>query len=254
MPDVALPELKITDPLTPDVPAFAVLKTKLPLLELVPSPVRIDTRPPLDADDSPADKTSRPPLPLFPLPTVTYIEPPRPVIAVPEPTYKAPEFPDVEEPELRTTRPLVPAVPEFGERSTRGPLLVDDPTPLAIDKRPPEEPEEAPADSTSSPPDTLPTAAPTVTYMAPPRPEVAEPVPKYNDPLFPKLALPELRMIVPLTPVVPALGVAIETVPLEVLEPIPLVMVIRPPAAVLERDDERTSSPSLPLVPEPTVR
>ena len=69
IPLLELPELRTTAPLTPDVPALAVLMINEPLLVEDPYPVKIDTIPPLDDDDTPADNTSCPPTAESPAPT-----------------------------------------------------------------------------------------------------------------------------------------------------------------------------------------
>jgi len=79
------PELMRIDPLTPDVPALAVARTRTPLLLDEPIPLITDTRPPEKQDDIPAETTISPPIPESPVPTVTYKAPPRPKVAVPDP-------------------------------------------------------------------------------------------------------------------------------------------------------------------------
>ena len=86
MPVDELPVLSTNRPLTPAVPAFAVLINNAPLVVADPYPLTNDTRPP-DAvanDDVPADRISSPPVPLLPDPTVTYTDPPRPDVADPD--------------------------------------------------------------------------------------------------------------------------------------------------------------------------
>jgi hypothetical protein len=69
-PTLAAPVLSTTIPLTPEVPAFAVCKSNAPLLVVVPTPLVIDTRPPVADDDAPEDRIISPPDPLLPDPTV----------------------------------------------------------------------------------------------------------------------------------------------------------------------------------------
>ena len=81
-----VPVLNTNRPLTPAVPAFAVLSNNAPLVVIDPYPLTTDTRPPDAAADVdvPADRISSPPVPLLPDPTVTYTDPPRPVVAEPD--------------------------------------------------------------------------------------------------------------------------------------------------------------------------
>ena len=73
-------------------------------------------------------------------------------------------------------------------------------------------------------PPTAPVPDPTVTYTAPPLPaDLEAPDPMYNAPVLPLLDVPVLKTIIPDTPVVPALAVAINKSPLEVALPYPVV-------------------------------
>ena len=84
--------------------------------------------------------------------------------------------------------------------------------------RPPDEDDDTPADTITSPPVPL-LPEPTVTYTEPPRPTDALPEPTYNAPLLPELDVPVLNTIIPLTPLVPELADANNTLPLDLDEP-----------------------------------
>jgi len=164
------------------------------------------------------------------------------------------------------TAPLVPAVPALLVLNRIDPLLVDEPTPVRIETRPPDDMDDKPADRTISPPEPL-LPVPTVKYNDPPRPLAAVPEPKYIEPLLPKLVDPEPttmapvvsalevpvdRTSIPLLPFVPPAGVLNRRFPLLYIELTPLVIDIRPPVAPDEPADN-TSSPPNPLFPDPTV-
>ncbi len=78
---------------------------------------------------------------------------------------------------------------------------------------------------------------PAVMIMPPARPPDEAPVPSDIAPLFPPHAVPELNMSRPLPPPVPLLLVLVTTVPLLVCLPSPLVIVIKPPLASMDRPD-----------------
>ena len=69
-PLVTAPELKLSMPLSPFVPASNVRITNDPLLDIVPLPEYNVTEPPVAASVAPASKPTSPPAPLLPLPTV----------------------------------------------------------------------------------------------------------------------------------------------------------------------------------------
>ena len=77
--------LSTTSPLTPLVPAFAVIIKNEPLDVFDPKPDLKDTAPPDEDDDVPDDRMKSPPVPLLPDPAVTNNDPPRPDCAVPDP-------------------------------------------------------------------------------------------------------------------------------------------------------------------------
>ena len=62
-------------------------------------------------------------------------------------------------------------------------------------------------------------------------PAVASPVEKVNEPEEPPLVVPVLKLMCPLTPVVPASAVNTNTEPLVELSPLPLSMDNTPPVA-----------------------
>ena len=71
LPELELPVLSTNNPLTPELPAFAVRRSSTPLLVAVPKPVVNDTNPPVADADVPAISTISPPDPVVPDPTVT---------------------------------------------------------------------------------------------------------------------------------------------------------------------------------------
>lgn len=190
-PELELPVLNTKVPLTPAVPAFDVCTSNDPLLVAEPTPVVINTRPPVADADVPAETVTSPPDPLVPKPTVMYTEPPPPLtaspdpiynaplfpeFAVPDPMYKAPLLPVLELPVLSTSIPLTPRAPAFDVRKDNEPLLVAELWPVAIDIDPPVTIDDVPADNTISPPGPL-LPDPTIILSEPPLPELALPDP-----------------------------------------------------------------------------
>ena len=110
-PLVAAPELKLSMPLTPAVPASNVRITNDPLLDIVPLPEYNVTELPVPASEALASTPTLPPAPLLPLPTVRSNDPPRPPVDAPVPISIAPLLPLVAAPELITSAPLTPDVP-----------------------------------------------------------------------------------------------------------------------------------------------
>jgi hypothetical protein len=66
VPELDVPELKLSRPLTPAAPAFAVLIVTAPLVVAVPKPLVRPRAPPVSALPSPATKSSKPPSPPTP--------------------------------------------------------------------------------------------------------------------------------------------------------------------------------------------
>jgi len=118
---------------------------------------------------------------------------------------------------------------------------------------PPDKAWEFPAETKMSPPEPL-LPEPTVKYNAPPRPPDADPDPTYTVPELPLDDEPVLTTIIPLTPDVPALLVLKRRDPLLVDDPNPVITDSRPPLARVETPAERTSSPPVPLFPDPTAK
>jgi hypothetical protein len=123
-PVPAVPVLNTNWPLTPAVPALAVMSNKAPLV-FRPTPDTTDKRPPLSDDEVPADNTNSPPAPLSPDPTVTYTAPPRPDVADPVPMYNTPLLPLLAMPVLNTNWPLTPDEPALDVYRVNGPELVN---------------------------------------------------------------------------------------------------------------------------------
>ena len=70
LPPFAVPDEKISMPLTPAVPEFAVRMVITPLEDVVPSPVAMPKAPPVCTRPRPVAMLMPPPTPLVPLPTV----------------------------------------------------------------------------------------------------------------------------------------------------------------------------------------
>ena len=151
----------------------------------------------------------------------------------PDPRKRAPLLPRLALPVLITIAPLVPCEPDDAVRSSRLPLLVDEPRPVVISTLPPDADLERPAETIIWPPIPL-SPAPTVRYNDPPLPDVADPEPTRRTPLFPFVAEPLLNTSEPLTPEEPAEAVLKSNTPLLVAVLKPVTRDIRPP---LEEDD-----------------
>jgi hypothetical protein len=137
LPDTDVPELKTSDPLTPDVPELIERIVTTPLEVAVPSPEPIEIAPPVWTVLRPADACKDPPTPLVPLPTVTRTMPPRPAVEAPVPSSIAPLLPDFAVPELKMSMPLTPLAPELIERIVIAPEDVAVPSPEARWTAPP---------------------------------------------------------------------------------------------------------------------
>ena len=287
LPSLAVPELKLSVPLTPATPEFGVLKDNGPLDVCTPYPVSIVMAPPdprsVDVA-SPALSKMSPPAVTSPCPTVTVMWPPFPFVDAPLPIDKLPLAPVLVVPELNTNVPLTPLSPAFKERSCTFPLDVNDPNPEYIAIDPPDRPLPAPAARVTVPPippvacfdsparmDTNPPRlfcavvspekihmlppfpvepSPTVIEIDPPFPTVDAPDPNDTLPLFPLLDAPELKLREPLTPPSPAFTVRTHKFPLEVALPCPVNNETSPPEDPLPAPpDIITSPPLLAVVP-----
>ena len=82
-PLLVVPDVKDNMPLTPFVPAFIVFTMTAPLESVVPSPVAIETAPPVFAKLCPAVTTTSPPGSVLDLPMETNMSPPSPCVALP---------------------------------------------------------------------------------------------------------------------------------------------------------------------------
>ena len=109
----------------------------VPLLAAVPSPVKIDTHPPLCCTLRPEAMSQRAPRPLVPLPTVMLTDPLRPAVEAPVPKSRPPEFPALAQPLLKIKHPLDPDAPEFADRTRICPLVEDVPSPARMEIIPP---------------------------------------------------------------------------------------------------------------------
>merc|ERR1719482_517541 len=122
LPLTDVPVLKISMPLTPEVPELIDRIVMAPLDVAVPSPLARCTAPPVCTVLRPASKTTAPPTPLVPLPTLTSTIPPRPAVAAPVPISIAPLLPATAVPLLNMSMPLTPELPELIDRIVMAPL------------------------------------------------------------------------------------------------------------------------------------
>ena len=97
-PELAVPDLNTSRPLTPDVPAFTDCKITRPLLEGEPIPVDKDTAPPVPAFVavlSPAENIISPPVYVVPAPMDMRISPDLPLVAAPVTMETSPDVPEL---------------------------------------------------------------------------------------------------------------------------------------------------------------
>ena len=137
MPLLVVPEVNDNMPLTPVVPAFMVFTITAPLVSVVPSPVAIDTAPPLKGKLCPAVTTTSPPGSVFDLPIDTRISPPSPCVALPVAIWMYPEPPFDAVPDVKLKCPLTPLVPASSVCTTTLPLDVAVPSPVVSETAPP---------------------------------------------------------------------------------------------------------------------
>jgi hypothetical protein len=137
VPELDVPELKTSTPLTPLAPALAVRMVTAPLDVAMPWPLTIPTAPPVRTVLSPEATVSRPPAPLMPLPTVMLMAPPLPPVAESEPMETDPVVPLLDVPELKTSTPLTPVSPAFADLTVTAPLELAIPRPLVTPIAPP---------------------------------------------------------------------------------------------------------------------
>jgi hypothetical protein len=129
-PALVVPDVNDSDPLTPTVPAFALLTEREPLEVATPSPLFKVSAPPVCELLEPDARVKVPPTPMSPLPTAMVTIPPVPPVAAPLPMKTEPLTPELLVPEANNTEPLTPAVPAFPDIMERAPLEVATPRPL----------------------------------------------------------------------------------------------------------------------------
>lgn len=245
------PVLNNSTPLLPLPPLLALAKMIDPLLDIVPSPLTMQSCPPVLTELLPKIKLTEAPIALAPLPAPTITVPALPPVATEEPIKIAPEFPFVDAPELKTRQPLDPDRPELELRRLILPLLVAVPSPLSSKIDPP-------LVATARPAMTLTPALPLVplpitTCMLPLVPLVAAPDPKATKPLLPEIDVPELNVKEPLELHAPAFALMTRTTPLDVAVPSPLKSRIGPPVKAVLHPPNAAHHPPAPDVPLPTV-
>ena len=123
-PELVVPELNLSDPLTPASPALDVRIVMAPLVLAMPWPVVMSTVPPVATVLSPLSTTIWPPTPLVPRPTVMDMAPPLPPVAVPDPREIDPDEPELDVPELNVSKPLTPLLPAFDDAIVIAPLVL----------------------------------------------------------------------------------------------------------------------------------
>ena len=166
----------------------------------------------------PAKIHTPPPSPVLPAPTVTRMDPALPLVARSDPTEMLPLLPKLAVPELKLKRPDTAPSPALKVRNVILPLDCVDPYPDHSVMAPPERAVDSPANIVTLPPvDVVP--GPTDTRILPLLPFVECPVPIEMLPLLPTLAVPELKLKRPDTPLSPEFIVRTVTEPLDVIEP-----------------------------------
>ena len=106
-PAVVVPEVKLSVPLTPLVPEFAVAMTTLPLLVPRLQPLTREAEPPVAVRPAPPRTLTSPP-PTVPSPAPKNAEPPLPAVVAPARTETAPPAPAVPLPTAMLTLPAEP--------------------------------------------------------------------------------------------------------------------------------------------------
>merc|ERR1711995_93224 len=110
-PELAVPELNTSTPLTPLWPALDDTIVTAPLVLAMPWPLTTPTAPPVATVLSPDATVISPPAPLLPLPTVMLTAPDLPPVDAPDPIEIEPDVPELDVPELNTSTPLTPLSP-----------------------------------------------------------------------------------------------------------------------------------------------
>ena len=126
-------------------------------------------------------------------------EPAFPPVAVPVPIEIAPDEPELDVPELKASKPLIPLCPAFDVAILIAPLVLAMPWPLVTLTVPPVRTVLSPDATVIRPPAPL-LPLPTVMLIAPDLPPVDAPLPIEIEPDVPELAVPELNVSKPLTP------------------------------------------------------
>ena len=172
-----------------------------PTLEFV-LPLDTNASPPLLRVDCPTDTSILPPLPLF--------------VPCPLDIPISPLEPELEVPERKDNDPLTPVVPAFGDKMNIDPLELAELNPVDMNIVPPLEVVEIPLLTIIDPP-TSPVAvvAPVSMRTAPELPTFDAPVSRVTLPDDPHELDPDLKVIIPLTPLVPPLDDSIRTLPLD---------------------------------------
>lgn len=134
----------------------------LPLLVIVPSPLRSITNPPEWTALRPDAATTLFPLPLLPLPTPMRAVPPEPAVAVPDAKTSDALLAKAVMPELNARRPVDPGVAPFAVKRHTLPVLEDVPSPVVNERDPPVDAVLAPSTRLIRPPAPL-VPLPTVT-------------------------------------------------------------------------------------------
>jgi hypothetical protein len=124
-PSVVVPELKVSFPLTPAVPALDVFTTNCPLVDVVPRPLVREIAPPVPYPNaavlSPARTVKSPPVSWFTLAASSPVpgemestmSPPLPKVAAPDEKTIDPDDPKLVVPDVKVNEPLTPLVPAF---------------------------------------------------------------------------------------------------------------------------------------------
>jgi hypothetical protein len=148
-PSVVVPELNVSFPLTPAVPALDVFTTNCPLVDVVPRPLVREIAPPVPYPNaavlSPARTVKSPPVSWFTLAASSPVpgemestmSPPLPKVAAPDEKTIDPDDPKLVVPDVKVNEPLTPLVPAFTVCIVTAPLVLDVPYPVAHAIAPP---------------------------------------------------------------------------------------------------------------------
>jgi hypothetical protein len=130
-PPLVVPDVKVSSPLTPETPAFAVFTRMEPLDLVVPCMALRLIVPPVSSFVLPVDTETSPPSEVVPVPTDIITFPPRPSLEFPLANSILPELPELVVPVRNDKCPLAPATPALSVFRMTLPVEVAVPKPVA---------------------------------------------------------------------------------------------------------------------------